>query len=89
MSNIIANRNETPFQSIKEACATTGLSQFFLRSGCALSEAGNRILRLRLERRSGGISGHYPGCRRFHLFRAARVELSGQYHSRRAVRESA
>lgn len=24
----------TPFQKIKEACATTGLSQFYLRNGC-------------------------------------------------------
>ena len=24
----------TPFQKIREACATTGLSQFYLRSGC-------------------------------------------------------
>lgn len=24
----------TPFQKIDEACATTGLSKFFLRNGC-------------------------------------------------------
>ena len=24
----------TPFQTIKEACGTTGLSQFYLRAGC-------------------------------------------------------
>lgn len=24
----------TPFQKIREACATTGLSQFYLRNGC-------------------------------------------------------
>lgn len=24
----------TPFQKIKDACATTGLSQFYLRNGC-------------------------------------------------------
>lgn len=25
---------ETPYQKIKEACKTTGLSQYFLRQGC-------------------------------------------------------
>lgn len=25
---------DTPFQKIPEACASTGLSQFFLRNGC-------------------------------------------------------
>lgn len=26
--------NGTPFQKIKEACKTTGLSQYYLRAGC-------------------------------------------------------
>lgn len=25
---------QTPYQKIKEACRTTGLSQYFLRQGC-------------------------------------------------------
>ncbi len=25
---------DTPFQKIKDACKTTGLSQYFLRQGC-------------------------------------------------------
>lgn len=25
---------DTPFQSIRDACRSTGLSQFFLRTGC-------------------------------------------------------
>lgn len=25
---------QTPYQKIKEACKTTGLSQYFLRQGC-------------------------------------------------------
>ena len=29
-----ATKNWTPYQKIKEASATTGLSQFFLRNGC-------------------------------------------------------
>lgn len=27
-------RQNTPFQKIKDACATTGLSQHYLRQGC-------------------------------------------------------
>lgn len=28
------NSTGTPFQKIQEACATTGLSKYFLRNGC-------------------------------------------------------
>lgn len=27
-------KQDTPFQKIPDACATTGLSQYFLRAGC-------------------------------------------------------
>lgn len=27
-------KNEAPFQKIKDACKTTGLSQYYLRKGC-------------------------------------------------------
>lgn len=29
-----ATNTGTPFQKIREACVTTGLSQFYLRNGC-------------------------------------------------------
>lgn len=27
-------KNDRPFQKIKDACETTGLSQYYLRAGC-------------------------------------------------------
>lgn len=32
--NTTTNNTGAPFQKINEACATTGLSKFYLRNGC-------------------------------------------------------